>query len=314
MEYVDGYSLRTKIDKGASDIDEVLDITKQICEGLTKAHQADIVHRDIKPENILIDNDGRAKILDFGLAKLKGVSKLTKETSTLGTIHYMSPEQLQGKEVDNRSDIWSLGVVLYELLTCEVPFTGDYEQAVTYAILNEESHEIQNISPEIQQIVMKTLAKQPLERYQSTNAILDDINSIQNKYKGAEVKQTISQRKSFYAYASIAVIIALITFIGILFFPELKREKTLTAIAVLPFSNSKPDIETDYFGFAIADQIIGDLSYLRNIIIRPSSSIRKYEKQVVDSKAAAHELNVGYIVAGNFLMEGNTIRLNVELV
>ena len=155
MEYVNGDSLRTKIDKGISDIDEILNITNQICEGLSEAHKADIVHRDIKPENILIDSHNRVKILDFGLAKLKGVSKLTKETSTLGTIHYMSPEQLQGKEVDHRSDIWSLGVVLYELLTGEVPFKGDYESAVMYAVLNEnvEPADDKNLPEELLKII-----------------------------------------------------------------------------------------------------------------------------------------------------------------
>ncbi|MBN2365524.1 MAG: hypothetical protein EH225_06025 [Calditrichaeota bacterium] len=139
MECIVGDSLRAKIDKGFSGLDEILEIANQICEGLSEAHKANIVHRDIKPENILIDRNGRVKILDFGLAKLKGVSKLTKETSTLGTIHYMSPEQIQGQEeVDHRSDIWSLGVVLYEMLTGRVPFTGDYEQAVIYSILHED--------------------------------------------------------------------------------------------------------------------------------------------------------------------------------
>jgi eukaryotic-like serine/threonine-protein kinase len=138
MEYIDGESLRDKINRGISNLDEIISLCKQICEGLQEAHKAGIVHRDIKPENILIDKNDRVKILDFGLAKLKGVSKLTKETSTLGTIHYMSPEQIQGIEVDHRSDIWSLGVVLYEMLTGELPFKGDYEQAVTYAILNED--------------------------------------------------------------------------------------------------------------------------------------------------------------------------------
>ncbi|OVE79598.1 hypothetical protein BVY01_02060, partial [bacterium I07] len=105
---------------------------------MDKAHEAEIVHRDIKPENILIDNDGRVRILDFGLARMKGVSKLTKESSTLGTVKYMSPEQLRGEEVDHRTDIWSLGVVMYEMLTGEVPFKGEYEQAVVYSILNED--------------------------------------------------------------------------------------------------------------------------------------------------------------------------------
>jgi serine/threonine-protein kinase len=139
MEYVDGKSLRELItDEQPLHHEKVTDIILQICEGLIKAHQADIVHRDIKPENILIDSDNRVKILDFGLAKLKGVSKLTKDTSTLGTIYYMSPEHLQGKKVDHKSDIWSFGIVMYELLTGEPPFSGDYEQAVSYAILNEK--------------------------------------------------------------------------------------------------------------------------------------------------------------------------------
>ncbi|MCK4826657.1 serine/threonine protein kinase, partial [bacterium] len=106
MEYVAGDTLRTKIDEGQLTIDESINITNQICEGLVKSHQAGIVHRDIKPENILIDSDGHVKILDFGLAKLKGAGKLTKETSTLGTVFYMSPEQVGGKGVDQRTDIW----------------------------------------------------------------------------------------------------------------------------------------------------------------------------------------------------------------
>jgi serine/threonine protein kinase len=182
MEYVDGDSLRTKIDKGVSDLDEILNITNQICEGLSEAHKADIVHRDIKPENILVDNRGRVKILDFGLAKLKGVSKLTKETSTLGTIHYMSPEQLQGKEVDNRSDIWSLGVVLYELLSGELPFNGEYEQAVIYSILNNQPEGISKLQSGVpekwQEIINKVLAKNPIERIENMEELLTELKTI----------------------------------------------------------------------------------------------------------------------------------------
>jgi serine/threonine-protein kinase len=115
MEYVDGKSLRDVIREYKLGSDKIIDIISQIGEGLSKAHKAGIVHRDIKPENIIIDKGARVKILDFGLAKLKGVSNLTKDSSTLGTVHYMSPEQIQGKEVDHKSDIWSLGVVLYEI-------------------------------------------------------------------------------------------------------------------------------------------------------------------------------------------------------
>jgi serine/threonine protein kinase len=138
MEYVDGHSLRNILYKGFSGLGEILDIIKQICEGLSEAHKANIIHRDIKPENILIDNRGRVKILDFGLAKLKGASKLTKDSSTLGTIHYMSPEQIRGEDIEESSDIWALGILVYEMITGQVPFKGEYDQAIIYSILNEE--------------------------------------------------------------------------------------------------------------------------------------------------------------------------------
>jgi len=153
MEHVDGKSLREILDQYKLRLDKIIDILSQISEGLSQAHKAGIVHRDLKPENIIVGRDGRVRILDFGLAKLKGVSKLTKETSTLGTIQYMSPEQILARGVDQRSDIWSLGVVLYEMLTCETPFEGEYEQSVIFAILNKkitayESKHIFNITPD----------------------------------------------------------------------------------------------------------------------------------------------------------------------
>ena len=145
MEYVEGRTLKELISGDLSPIThhplpitQVIEIASQIASGLAAAHAKGIVHRDVKPQNILVDRNNHVKILDFGLAKLKGVSPLTKESSTLGTVHYMSPEQTMGKEVDQRTDIWSLGVVLYEMLTGKLPFKGDYEQAVIYSILNEE--------------------------------------------------------------------------------------------------------------------------------------------------------------------------------
>jgi serine/threonine protein kinase len=178
MEYVKGKSLRDVINEYKMGLEKIIDIISQISEGLSKAHEAGIVHRDIKPENIIIDKDARVKILDFGLAKLKGVSKLTKDSSTLGTVHYMSPEQIQGKDVDQRSDIWSVGVVLYELHTGEPPFKGEYESAVHYAILNEELKELKNIQPEFGEILIKSLSKLPSKRYQYMENMLNDLKSL----------------------------------------------------------------------------------------------------------------------------------------
>jgi len=314
MEYVDGDSLRTKIDKGFSDIDEILNITKQICEGLEKAHKADIVHRDIKPENILINDEGLVKILDFGIVKLKGVSKFTQESRTLGTVHYMSPEQILGQEVDNRSDIWSLGILFYEMLTGELPFKGEYEPAVHYAILHEEPKILDKIeslsSPVVSAVIIKMINKERDQRYQNCTDIITDLNrKIDTISKG---KKSLSKR--FY-YVSGIFMLTIIIILSILYFPLQKNDETsLKALAVLPFDNSTNDKEIDFLAFSIADEIIGDLSYIPDISVRPSSSIRKYEKVIVDPLIAGKELKVDYILTGNYLRETDTIRVNIELM
>jgi len=165
MDCYDGETLKDKIKDESLKPDDAIDIAIQIAQGLAKAHKHGIVHRDIKPANVMITNDGVAKILDFGLAKLAGQIRLTKAGTTLGTVAYMSPEQARGEEVDQRTDIWSLGVVLYEMLTGQLPFKGEYEQAVMYSIMNEEPEPIPGlrtgIPMEVERIVHKALAKRP---------------------------------------------------------------------------------------------------------------------------------------------------------
>ncbi len=142
MDYYEGETLKKKIEKGPLKLEDAIDFSLQISEGLSKAHEKDIVHRDLKPANVMLTKDGVVKILDFGLAKLRGQTKLTKVGTTLGTAPYMSPEQARGEEVDNRTDVFSLGVLHYELLTGQLPFKGDYHEAIIYSILNEEQEPI----------------------------------------------------------------------------------------------------------------------------------------------------------------------------
>ena len=165
LEYVDGIELREKIKSGSLPEVELINTAIQIAEGLNEAHKKGIIHRDIKSQNIMITNDGKVKIMDFGLAKIKGGNFLTRIGTTVGTIAYMSPEQTRGEYVDHRTDLWSLGVVIYEMLTGKLPFKGDYDQAVIYSILNEEPQftEItnKNIPFDLIRILQRLLEKNP---------------------------------------------------------------------------------------------------------------------------------------------------------
>ena len=176
MGYYAGETIKKKLARGSLPVEEAVSIAVQIAQGLARAHERGIVHRDIKPANVMVTDQGEVKILDFGLAKLVGAVDLTKVGSTVGTAAYMSPEQAQGGEVDHRTDIWSLGVVLYEMLTAQRPFRGDYEAAIAYSILNEDPEQISvlraDVSEALQQVVFKMLRKDPTERYANVDEIL----------------------------------------------------------------------------------------------------------------------------------------------
>jgi formylglycine-generating enzyme required for sulfatase activity/tRNA A-37 threonylcarbamoyl transferase component Bud32/predicted esterase len=184
MEYVKGQNLREKLIKAPLEVEEILDITIQVARGLDEAHSKNIIHRDIKSANIMITEKGQAKIMDFGLAKVKGGTLLTREGTTLGTVAYMSPEQARGEEVDQRTDIWSLGVVLYEMLTGELPFKGDREASILYSIVHEEPRQLKDIKSdlpsELEQIVNKALKKKVEFRYASATEMLNDLKKFQD--------------------------------------------------------------------------------------------------------------------------------------
>jgi len=195
MEYIEGESLKEKIEKGPLKIEEAIGIAIQISQGLNKAHEQGIIHRDIKSANILISKDNVVKITDFGLAKLSGRTQLTKSGSTLGTASYMSPEQTKGEEVDHRTDMWSVGVVLYEMITGQLPFKGDYEQAITYSILNETPESITGLRTgvpiQLEFIANKLLAKNPDDRYQNIEELPVDLRKVD--FEGPSFSRTSSQ-------------------------------------------------------------------------------------------------------------------------
>ncbi|HEY2739470.1 MAG TPA: protein kinase [Thermoanaerobaculia bacterium] len=191
MTCYDGETLKRRIERGALPLDEALDIAKQIAQGLAKAHRLGIVHRDIKPANIIVTADGIVKILDFGLAKLAGAAGLTRAGFCLGTPAYMSPEQARG-EVDHRTDLWSLGVVLYEMVTGSAPFTGDSDQAIIYSLLTEEPKAPSllrpDVPPELERVLQGMLAKDPGDRYPTVEAALADLRILSNSTAGSSLQ------------------------------------------------------------------------------------------------------------------------------
>ncbi|HUS84222.1 MAG TPA: protein kinase, partial [Anaerolineales bacterium] len=183
MEYVEGETLRDRIKKKVLTTEDALSITSQVAAGLGEAHRKGIVHRDVKSANIMVTTKGQAKVMDFGLAKLRGGSSLTKSQTTLGTVAYMSPEQAKGEEVDGRTDLWSLGVVLYEMLTGELPFKGDRDLSIIHSIVHEDPKPIKLRKPpvplELQQVVSRALRKNRDSRYGSAEDILKDLKAYE---------------------------------------------------------------------------------------------------------------------------------------
>ena len=292
MEHVPGRELGELIGSKELSFDRTIALATQVASGLKAAHEKGIVHRDIKTANIMVTEDGHIKIMDFGLAKLLGDTRVTRSGMVVGTADYMSPEQVRGEDVDHRTDIWSFGVVLYEMLTGRRPFHGDYEQAVMYSIANADAPSASTIAPDLPdaaaQLLKKLLARNRDDRY----AKMDDVIKALQALKGPslDTDPTLQNRRKADARAA------------------------LPGVAVLPFSSIRPDPESDFLGFALADQIIGALTYVDSITVRPSSAVRKYRGQEVDVPSAGRELHADYVLAGHYLKEASTVRLNVELI
>jgi serine/threonine protein kinase/Tfp pilus assembly protein PilF len=277
MEYCQGETLRQLVQKEPLSIRKVLDIAVQICEGLAVAHEKGIVHRDIKSDNIMLTPRGQVKIMDFGLAKLKGATRLTQSRSTLGTASYMSPEQAQREEVDHRSDIFSFGVVLYELLTGRLPFQGDHEAAVLHAIINEEPLPVarfnNKVSTKLQDLVDKALAKEKEERYQHIDDVLAD---LRREKKSLEYVKTTSipleilppKRKKrilpFLVPASIIFILVLLFLILKPFQVDIAPKKEAIAeqnrLAIMYFENLAEPEDERKLGEIATNLLITDLS------------------------------------------------------
>jgi TolB-like protein/predicted Ser/Thr protein kinase len=321
MEYVDGQSLREKIRKGALEQAVALDIAMQVAEGLDEAHKKGIIHRDIKPGNIMVTDKGTAKVMDFGLAKIFGSSLITQEAMTMGTVAYMSPEQAEGAPLDQRTDVWSLGIVLYEMVTGQLPFKGEYEQSLIHSILNTDPvppGEIRKgLQKGLESIILKALAKNPNARYQDMGEVLEDLKAVTEGLKPLRAKAGLFRGKVFgirkiYAYAGLACIAILAAWL-LLIFP--KHGTAIESIAVLPFENATPeDRSLDYLCDGISDTIRPKLSgwtALRNIA---RESARSYKGRAADPAKIGRELKVQAILTGTVNRMGERLSVRPALV
>ncbi len=223
MACYEGETLKKKLENGPIKIDEAIDIVIQIAEGLNKAHKKGIIHRDIKPANIFITNDGIVKILDFGLAKVSNQAQMTRMGTTMGTVFYMSPEQTKGQEVDKRTDIWSLGVVMYEMLTGQLPFKGDFDQSIIYSILDKEPEKITSLNPEIpielENILERALEKDVDSRYQNLDEMKADLQAIrEGKSLPSSESKSNKKLKQHNLLYIIATAVILFSLMGLMWF------------------------------------------------------------------------------------------------
>ena len=323
MEFVEGQSLKEKIEAGPLKLDEVLEIAMQVAEGLQAAHEKQITHRDIKPANIMLTTKDQAKIMDFGLAKLAERTVITKEGMTLGTVAYMSPEQGRGEEVNHRTDIWSFGVVLYEMITGQHPFKGEYEQAVMYSIMNEEPEPITGLRTgvpmELERIVNKALAKKTSLRYQNVADLLVDLRALEIQAKSSvpskpSLQAKPSTRKPLLLYGGVAVLVILADAAALFFRPKMQPQEKFTSIAVLPFTDMSPQKDQEYFCDGMTEEILTKLSKLRELKVIARTSVMRYKNTDKSIKEIGEELNVATVLEGSIRKEDSNIRVTAQLI
>jgi len=359
-EFIEGATLREKIEKEDLDVYESVKIAEQVAAALSVAHGAHIIHRDIKPENIMIRRDGYVKILDFGLAKLvEKKSEIpdaeaetraqvnTKAGMIMGTVAYMSPEQARGKDIDERTDVWSLGVCLYEMLTSKQPFTGETTNDTIAAILTKEPVQLDgNLPAELHRIVKKTLQKDADKRYQTAKDLLIDLEEVKEDLKfqsklertaapnrdeaktqilnatTADIAHTtssaeyvVNEIKSHKSGFAIALSVLFLISIGLGYWYFAGRStKQIESIAVMPFVNESGNVDVEYLSDGMAETLISSLSYLPNLSVKARSSVFRYKGKEINPQQVGKELNVQAVLLGRVIQRGNQLTLRLELV
>jgi eukaryotic-like serine/threonine-protein kinase len=333
MEYVPGEDLKSFIHRARQlSAGTAISVTKQVAEGLEEAHRLGIVHRDLKPSNIMIDREGNAKIMDFGIARSLAGQGITGAGMMIGTPEYMSPEQVEGKDVDQRSDIYSLGVVLYEMVTGRRPFEGDTPLSVAHKQKYEAPEDPAKLNVQVPEdlsrVILRCLEKDKETRYQSAAELRSELTLLEKeiptperlipKRKSTKAKR-IAGREEKTRWRKVAldggavVILALIVYAGFHFFAG--RGEVIDSIAVLPFENVNADPNTDYLCDGITDAIINKLLQLSNMKrVIPRNSVFAYKGKAVDPKKVGRELDVKAVLLTRLVRLGDRLTISSALV
>ncbi len=334
MACYEGETLKEKVEKRPLKIDDALDIAVQISQGLLKAHDKGIIHRDIKPSNIFVTKDGIVKIIDFGLAKLTGKTILTKDGSTLGTVNFMSPEQVKGLEVDRRTDIWALGVVMYEMLTGQMPFKGDYDQSIFYSILNEFPEPVTSLRTgvpvEFERIINKALAKNPDERYQHIDELIVDLKHVQQireSYSFSGQTYAPARKTEIKKFIIPAALLVILIIIFLLLRPFILEDTVVAKpkpIAIIAFTNQTGNASYDYLREAIPNLLITSLEQSKYLRVMTWERMNDVLKQMGKGKVGEINKDIGFelcrheginsIVIGSFVKAGNIFVTDVKVL
>ena len=341
-EFIEGVTLRAALGKGRLTVHRTIEIAVQVASALSAAHDAGVVHRDIKPENIMLRPDGYAKVLDFGIAKLTERDNASSDRSVegkailqtrpglvLGTAHYMSPEQARGQKVDARSDIWSLGVVLYEMMAGTPPFRGETASDCIAAILTAEPIALSSIAPDVpaklESILQKALRKNSDERYQTVNDMLAELRSFkakleaesslsQTKSRGVSNVRKIRHPRRGLFVTLFAVFVAAVAVASYFFFFAHSASANDKSIAVLPFENLSQDKSNAYFADGIQDEILTRLSKIADLKVISRTSTQRYKKTHQKPSEIAKQLGVANLLEGSVQKTNDQVRVNVQLI